>query len=294
MCIHVLTIISILLNIASGFTLRCDPLSEVGRTWTVVGAGFKPAPTGGVQTDKPLLQKLRLPAEGRAAFVNAPAGYVESLGLPEGIAVTAALDQPCDFVQLFVRDSGELARLGPPAMSARKPGGVLWFCYPKQSSGITSDLTRDAGWRMVYDAGWRGVASVAVDETWSAVRFRPDEHETAGDALEAQYAGAKAALRPIYERVLAVVSGFGDDIELGVRQTYVAFARGKQFAVVQPTTRTRVDVGLKLPGAPFGGRLEPVGKTGGGAITHKVSLTTADQVDDELIGWLRAAYEGAR
>lgn len=244
-------------------------------------------------SDNPLLKKLRLPAEGRAAFVNAPAGYVESLGLPAGVTATTALDEPCDFVQVFARDSGELARLGPPAMRAVRPEGVLWFCYPKQSSGVASDLTRDAGWQMLYDAGWRGVASVAVDETWSAVRFRPAEHETVGDALEAQYAGAKAALRPIYERVLAVVSGFGDDVTLGVRKTYVAFARGKQFAVVQPTTRTRVDVGLKLPDAPFGGRLEPAANTGSGSMTHRVSLATADEVDDELIGWLRAAYEGA-
>jgi hypothetical protein len=82
-----------------------------------------------------------------------------------------------------------------------------------------------------------------------------------------------------------------------VRKTYVAFVRGKQFAVVQPTTNTRVDVGvrltgLKLPGMAAGGRLEPSANVGGGAITHKVALTSPDQVDDELIGWLRAAYEG--
>jgi predicted transport protein len=245
-----------------------------------------------VMADNPLFKKLRLPARGRVAFINAPAGYVESLGLPETLTATTTLDAPCDFVQVFARDSGELARLGPPVMRAVKPDGVLWFCYPKQRSGVASDLTRDAGWQMLYDAGWRGVASVAVDETWSAVRFRPAEHEMPGDALEAQYAGAKAALRPIYERVLAAVSAFGDDVTLGVRQTYVAFARDKQFAVVQPTTRTRVDVGLKLPGAPFGGRLEPAANTGSGSMTHRVSLTSADEVDDELIGWLRAAYEG--
>lgn len=245
-------------------------------------------------TDNPLLKKLRLPAEGRAAFVNAPTGYVASLGLPAGVTVTTALDEPCDFVQVFARDSGELTRLAPPAMRAVKPEGVLWFCYPKQRSGVVSDLTRDAGWQMVYDPGWRGVASIAVDETWSAVRFRPAEHETVSDALEAQYAGSKAALRPIYERVLAVVNGFGGDVTLGVRKTYVAFARGKQFAVVQPTTRTRVDVGLKLPGAPFGGRLEPAANTGSGSMTHRVPLTAVEDVDDELTGWLRAAYEGAQ
>jgi hypothetical protein len=94
--------------------------------------------------------------------------------------------------------------------------------------------------------------------------------------------------------VLAAAQSFGDDIELQTRQTYVAFARGKQFAVVQPTTRTRVDIGLKLPGVPMGGRLEPATNTGSGSMTHKVAVTSPDEVDDELINWLRKAYENAR
>ena len=240
----------------------------------------------------PLLKKLRLPAGGRAAFVNAPPGYVESLGLPAGVAITDTVDARCDFAQIFVRDSGELAVVIDGVLGQVRPDCVLWFCYPKQSSGVPSDLTRDEGWAALSAAGWRGIASVAIDAVWSGVRFRPGSIDGGAAGLDAQYAGGKAALRPIFDRLRPIVESFGDDVELAVRQSYVAFARGKQFAVVQPSTNSRVDVGLRLPGTAAAGRLEASRNVGGGSITHKVALSTAGEVDDELIGWLRAAYEG--
>lgn len=239
----------------------------------------------------PLLKKMRLLPGMRAAIINAPAGYVASLRLPESITLAAEVDGQADFVQIFARDSAELARHGLPNLGRLKPDCVLWFCYPKLSSGVRSDLTRDAGWQAVTDAGWRAVASVAIDDTWSGVRFRPGSWDAGAAGLDAQYAGAKAALRPIYERILAIVQGFGDDVELRTRKTYVAFARGKQFAVVQPTTRTRVDIGLKLPGVAAGGRLEPTTNTGSGSMTHRVAVTSPDEVDEFVVSLLRRAYE---
>jgi predicted transport protein len=227
----------------------------------------------------------------RAVFVNAPDGYIESLNLPADVMLAARPDELSDFLQLFVVDSAQLAHYVHAILAVVKPDCVLWFCYPKLSSGVQSDLTRDVGWEALYDAGWRGVASVAVDDVWSAVRFRPGTHNGGEDALTAQYAGAKAALRPIYDRVRAIVQDFGDDVEMQTRKTYVAFARGKQFAVVQPSTQTRVDIGLKLPGVPPGERLEPAVNTGSGSMTHKVAVTSPEEIDDELIGWLRQAYE---
>jgi predicted transport protein len=242
--------------------------------------------------ENPLIRKLRLQPDMRAAFIHAPEGYVPGLGpLPEGVTVTESLDAPSDFVQLFALDSDVLARDGRAAIDAVKPDGLLWICYPKLSSGVKSDLTRDAGWGVIDEAGWRGVANVAIDETWSALRFRPEESKTEADALAAQYAGAKAALRPIYERIAAIVRNFGDDVGLQTRKTYVAFTRGKQFAAVQPSTNTRVDVGLKLPGETSGGRLQSTTNTGGGSMTHKIAVTSVEEVDDELIAFLRAAYE---
>jgi predicted transport protein len=245
-------------------------------------------------TDNPLIKKLRLQSGMRAAFVNPPDRYVESLAPSADVAIAAQPDETCDFIQIFVVDSVQLAEHVQTILGVVRPDCVLWFCYPKLSSGVQSDLTRDVGWEALYQAGWRGVASVAVDDVWSAVRFRPEEHDKVEDAFAAQYAGAKVALRPIYDRVLAVVQGFGDDVELQTRKTYVAFARGKQFAVVQPATKTRVDVGLKLPGVQAGGRLEPATNTGSGSMTHKVAVTSVDEVDEKLIDWLRKAYQATR
>src|SRR5690606_30980980 len=97
----------------------------------------------------PLVKKLPLRPSMRAAFVNAPAGYLSRLeDLPEGVVVTESLDAPCDFVQLFAADSTVLERDGAAAIAAVRPDGLLWICYPKLSSGVPSDLTRDEGWRV--------------------------------------------------------------------------------------------------------------------------------------------------
>ncbi|HYO89253.1 MAG TPA: hypothetical protein VER79_11430 [Candidatus Limnocylindrales bacterium] len=61
-----------------------------------------------------------------------------------------------------------------PAILAVKPGGVFWACYPKLTGEIKTDITRDKGWDALTGAGWRGVAQVSVDGTWSALRFRPE------------------------------------------------------------------------------------------------------------------------
>ena len=68
-------------------------------------------------------------------------------------------------------------------------------------------------------------------------------------------------------------------------------ARPKQFAIVRPSTRTRVDVGLRLPGVAPGERLLEAGSFGSGSITHRVALATPGDVDAELEDWLRAAYD---
>jgi Domain of unknown function (DUF5655)/Domain of unknown function (DUF4287) len=114
----------------------------------------------------------------------------------------------------------------------------------------------------------------------------------AGDLIEAMYAGDKAALRPIHDRIMGEVSNFGDDVELAPKQGYISLRRSKQFALVQPSTRTRVDVGLVLRGEPPAGRLETSGSFNA-MVTHRVRLATPEDVDAELIGWLRRAYEGA-
>ncbi len=112
------------------------------------------------------------------------------------------------------------------------------------------------------------------------------------DLVAAQYKGAKADLKPIYDAVIAVVNQFGSDVELAPKKSYVSVRRSKQFAIVKAATKTRVDLGLNLKGVEPEGRLEG-GKVFSGMCTHKVALTAVDQLDDAVIGWLRQAYEMA-
>lgn len=112
------------------------------------------------------------------------------------------------------------------------------------------------------------------------------------DLVDAQYQGPKAALRPIYDAVLGVVSGFGTDVEIAPKKTYVSLRRGKQFAIVQASTRTRVDLGLNLKGVDPTDRLEG-GNVFSGMCTHRVRLTEPAEVDDQVRSWLHQAYEQA-
>ena len=112
------------------------------------------------------------------------------------------------------------------------------------------------------------------------------------DLVAAQYAGAKTGLRPIYERVLQIVHAFGEDVEIAPKKTYVSLRRSKQFAIVQASTKDRVDLGLNLKGIDPTERLEG-GKVFGGMCTHQVRLREPGDVDAEVTGWLREAYDRA-
>ena len=116
--------------------------------------------------------------------------------------------------------------------------------------------------------------------------------EPGGDdaLLDGMFAGPKAALRPLYE---AVVKAAGKGTELRVCKTYVAL-RGakKQFALVKPATKTRLDIGLNLKGVEPAGRLGPAGSLGA-MVTHKVSCTAKSDIDAELKAWLKQAKDAA-
>lgn len=107
------------------------------------------------------------------------------------------------------------------------------------------------------------------------------------ERVDAQYSGAKQALRPIYERLLAVVREFGDDVEVAPKRTSVSLRRHKQFAVVEAASAQRIQLGVSPGDLPPSERLE----VWGGMCSHRVSVRSVDEVDDELVGWLRAAYE---
>jgi predicted transport protein len=114
----------------------------------------------------------------------------------------------------------------------------------------------------------------------------------AEDLLTAQYAGTKAGLKPIYDKILKAVQAFGSDVEVSPKKTYVSLRRSKQFALVQPTTATRMDVGINLKGEKPTGRLEASGSFNS-MVSHRVRIEDIKQVDAELLGWLKKAYQSA-
>ena len=111
------------------------------------------------------------------------------------------------------------------------------------------------------------------------------------DWVAAQYE-KKTDLKPIYDALTRKVQDFGDDVELSPKKSYVSLRRSKQFGLIQPSTKTRVDVGIQLKGEETTGRLEIAGSSLG-MVSHRVRVSSLDDIDDELIGWLRRAYESA-
>jgi hypothetical protein len=112
----------------------------------------------------------------------------------------------------------------------------------------------------------------------------------ADDVLAGIYSDKKAALRPIHDALMARISAFGD-FEVAPKKGYVSLRRRKQFAMVGPGSATRVDVGLNMKDVPPTDRL--LAEKPGGMCQYKVKLTAPSEVDAELAGWLRLAYDAA-
>lgn len=111
------------------------------------------------------------------------------------------------------------------------------------------------------------------------------------DLLSRQYKG-KENLKPIYEKLVQKITKLGKDIQFVPKKSTVSCVRKKQFALIKPATKTRIDLGLKLRGKPTTDRLESSGPFGT-MCTHRVRLTDIAQVDEQLVNWLKEAYEEA-
>lgn len=112
------------------------------------------------------------------------------------------------------------------------------------------------------------------------------------DLVAAQYSGKKADLKPLYDRLVAMVSSFGEDVEIAPKKSYVSVRRKKQFAIFQPSTATRLDVGINLGDTAPEGRLEASGSFNS-MVSHRVRLENAEDIDADLEAWLKAGYERA-
>jgi hypothetical protein len=113
---------------------------------------------------------------------------------------------------------------------------------------------------------------------------------SAAQVVDAIYSGAKAPLRPIHDRLMKAIETFGD-FEIAPKKGYVSLRRKRQFAMIGPATNTRVEVGLNMKGVEGPARLEA--QKPGGMCQYKVRLTDPEQVDAELLAWIRRAYGAA-
>ncbi|MEK6587401.1 MAG: hypothetical protein AABY97_00980 [Chloroflexota bacterium] len=121
-----------------------------------------------------LAKKMTLRPGSRVAILNAPEGYRKELAsLPKDVELVGQLRGKFDWIQLFVRTRTELEASAPRAIAALKPESVLWISFPKGSSKIQTDLTRDKGWESLRTVDLKWVNLISVNDTWSAFALRP-------------------------------------------------------------------------------------------------------------------------
>jgi predicted transport protein len=114
----------------------------------------------------------------------------------------------------------------------------------------------------------------------------------ADDLVANQYKG-KENLKPIFDKLHAAITNFGADVEVTPKKSAVSIRVKRQFALIQPSTKKRIDLGLKFNDKPYARRLETSGPFGT-MCTHRVQLSKLEQVDHELLAWVKEPYGEAQ
>lgn len=112
------------------------------------------------------------------------------------------------------------------------------------------------------------------------------------DLVAVQYSKGKENLQPIYQALINELAKFAKDMEIAPKKTYVSLRHKKQFALIQPSTKTRIDVGINLKNTAASERLE-LSKSFNSMVSHRVRVTSIKDIDTELINWLQQAYQEA-
>jgi len=112
------------------------------------------------------------------------------------------------------------------------------------------------------------------------------------DLVLSQYSKGKENLKPIYDELIKVIQKFGKDVEVAPKKAYVSLRRSKQFAIIQPSTKTRIDVGINLKGEDVTERLEASGSFNA-MVSHRVRITDKKEINVQLKKWLKLAYDSA-
>ena len=125
---------------------------------------------------KEILHKLNYKGYNRILILNADEGFLKNISDElKDVIVDTEIDQRCpyNFMIIFVKNIKTVENISPSALHNLTADGVLWFCYPKKSSRkLSSDLERDRGWKALNNLNFHGIRMVAIDNDWSAMRFR--------------------------------------------------------------------------------------------------------------------------
>ena len=120
-----------------------------------------------------LAQKLQIKS-GKLIVLNAPKGYAEQLARElKDLTVSTRAAGQAEAVLLFVNSLAEVDKFTPRAGKLVKPNGMLWMAYAKGTSKVKTDVNRDKLWAAVQPLGWQPIRQIALDEVWSAMRFKP-------------------------------------------------------------------------------------------------------------------------
>jgi hypothetical protein len=124
----------------------------------------------------PIVRKLGLKPGMQALVLGAPSGYLDALSpLPDGVVVSKTVGGSYGFVQFFATKKAEIEKSKKKLLESADPGALVWISYPKKTSGVDSDLSREEVWAAMEGTGWRPVSQIAIDGIWSALRFRPSQ-----------------------------------------------------------------------------------------------------------------------
>jgi len=207
--------------------------------------------------DKILSGKLKIKAGETCLVLNAPTGFDTKPHDTTPKAKTAY-----DVVLLFVKDKATVDKQAAKALKAVSDDTRFWVAYPKKSGAIKTDLSRDQGWDALQAAGYEVVSLVAIDDTWSALRFRPAEKISAlqRQAKSAAKTAGKHMFRAMLEKPSDGIDGAFVTMPFDVEKVY--------------GTRGQVKVKATFDGHPYRGILAPMG-TGGHVIIVRKDVREA-------------------
>ncbi|AJA08025.1 hypothetical protein SKP52_05495 [Sphingopyxis fribergensis] len=180
----------------------------------------------------------------------------------------------------------EFEKMGE-SLRAKTGKGLNEWVAAARATGIAGHMALVSHLKSEHGLG-HGYANMIVHAANGSSSLSQDD-----DALvAAAFDGARVHWRPLYDRLTLLVQGFGNDVELAPKKGYVSLRRKKQFALFQPSTKDRFDIGLALKGEEPTGKLELAGSWNA-MVSHRVRLAADEEAGADVAGWLRAAYDRA-